>query len=73
MRIYMNKAGNARLHRASISNKRYIYYAQNENLRKFPKLLKRRAQKITRKTRLLKISKSCQVGGDTKYPIGGHK
>jgi hypothetical protein len=29
--------------------------------------------KITRKTKLPKISKNCQVGGDNKYSIGGHK
>jgi hypothetical protein len=35
--------------------------------------LKRRAQKITQETKLPKISKKWQVGGDNKYPIGGHK
>jgi hypothetical protein len=30
--------------------------------------------KIMRETKLPKISKKkCQVGGDNKYPIGGHK
>ncbi len=66
----------------------YVQNKTSKNLQKLPSwrgelegtinFLKRRAQIITRKTKLPKISKKIaelegQVGGDNKYPIGGHK